>query len=214
MRARTAVRTRITALVRKTGRVRLSRLLLTLALVPLLGGCSVVWKLAATKSSQNVVIYLPHCSTESIQRLDLARVDGWQIVWETKSLTPAASTREFVVGESPDNFTTVVPLDGPLDDGVEYDATIYFSGTPGPFAEVRFKLADLSDGALWSNGALRTTAQYESTARHTGLCGASDFSLKELFWSKFGVGCAIALLALTAFGGFQRRQMKRRQSVA
>ena len=186
--------------------------LLLVGMLPvLLASCTVTWSMAATESGGNAVLHLPTCTTRSVADVRVVDEATFEPVWEIAAAEPVTGIRDFVVGESLPGFDVVVPLTAELAEGTKYYAEVRFGDSPGPLADVRFTTGDLSSDSWWFDGHVGTQESFESAAQNSGLCGNSDFSFKSIFWTKFGLGCAVVLLALVGLGGwwfFRRRRAR------
>lgn len=194
--------------MRKNRGVRRLVLLLVGSFPFLVAGCSVTWSMAATESGGSAVLHLPSCTTMSVADVRVVEEATFEPVWEIAATEPVKGIREIVVGQPLPGFADVVPLTAQLAEGTRYYAEVRFGGSPGPLADVSFTTGDLSSGSWWFDGQIGTQESFESAVQDSGLCGSSDFSFKSIFWTKFGVGCAVVLLALLGFLGwwFARRR--------
>src|SRR5262245_50464698 len=97
------------------------RRIVMLAAVPLLlSSCSEEWPLAISTAGDALVVHVPECSTKSVDRVELSLYEGGYsyTLWEIESDSSEGVMpvdRQFVVGAEPDGFTTLRPLDKPLD---------------------------------------------------------------------------------------------------
>lgn len=181
----------------------------------MLAGCTVTWSIAASESGGDAVLHLPSCATGSVANVRVVDEASAEIVWEIATAEPGREVREFVVGESTPGFAVVVPMASNLVEGHQYHARVRFAGSPGPVAEVYFTTADLASDSWWFDGHVGTPASFESAARGTGLCGASEFSFRNIFWTKFGLGCLVVLFVLAGLVGrsiIRRRRVPVRRS--
>jgi hypothetical protein len=174
----------------------------------LLAGCSESWPLATTTTDGNTELLLPSCTTKPVVGVRVFDEATLKVVWEISTPEPRIAARSFVIGEQAPGFVTVTSLADPLDSDATYEATAIFGGQPGPTSAVRFSVSDLETGSLWFDNHRGTQAEFESFAENSGLCGASE-SFKSIFLTKFGVGCAVALIALAGFASW--RVSRRRQ---
>jgi len=187
-------------------------LLLIVGMLPVvLASCSETWSMAATESGGNAVLHLPTCTTKSVADVRVVDEATFEPVWEIAAAEPVKGIRDFVVGESLPGFDVRVPLTAELAEGTKYYAEVSFGGSPGPWGDVSFTTGDLSSDSWWFDGHVGTQESFESAAQNSGLCGNSDFSFKSIFWTKFGLGCAVVLLALVGLVGwriFHRRRAR------
>jgi hypothetical protein len=191
--------------------VRRLVLLLVGMLPVLLAGCSVTWSMAATESRGNAVLHLPTCTTRSVADVRVVDEATFEPVWEIAAAEPVKGIRDFVVGESLPGFDVVVPLTAELAEDTKYYAVVRFGDSPGPVADVRFTTGDLSSDSWWFDGHVGTPESFESAAQDSGLCGNSGFSFTNIFWTTFGLGCAVVLLTLVGLVGrwfFRRRRAR------
>lgn len=183
-----------------------------LVLLPLLlAGCSESWPLAATKSGDGSALLLPSCATRSVVGVRVFDEATLKVVWEISAPQPGTDTQAFVVGQAEPGFDVVVPLMDDLSAGATYEAIVIFEGQAGPTSGVRFDVSNLEVGSLWFDDHRGTREEFDASAEESGLCGASA-SFKSIFWTKFGAGCAVVLIALVGFGYWWSR--RRRPSAA
>ncbi|MEN9645542.1 MAG: hypothetical protein RL238_2211 [Actinomycetota bacterium] len=184
--------------VDKNHRVRRVGAFLIVLLPLLLAGCSESWPLAATTSDGNTELLLPSCATKPVVGVRVFDEATLKVIWEIRAPEPGTAARSFVIGDQAPGFVTVTSLADPLDPDATYEATAIFGGEAGPTSDVRFRLPDLEAGSLWFDSQRGTQAEFESSAENSGLCGVSE-SFKRIFFTKFGIGCAVALIALAGF---------------
>ena len=182
--------------------VRRLALLLVGMLPVLLAGCTVAWSMAATESGGIAVLHLPTCTTKSVADVRVGNEATFEPLWEIAAAEPVKGNRDFVVGEALPGFDVVVPLTAELAEGTKYYAEVRFGDSPGPLAYVSFTTRDLSSDSWWFHGHVGTQESFESAARDSGLCGNTYFSFKSIFWTKFGLGCVVVLLALVGLFGW------------
>ena len=83
-----------------------------------LAGCSEAWPVGVTLRDGRVAAVFPICDNQLVTKVDLVVQEPTRkVLWEIRSDAGSRQT-DYVVGEAPPGFVTVVPLSEPLPSGV------------------------------------------------------------------------------------------------